>query len=96
LDEQVDEWVEVIVGKVTAVIRCRQCGYINRNEDYGDQRLDTRVFLHCPQCNVNRYHTVIQKIMEVKGLPVPEVDIEAIVEEATKKIEKELKLKEKV
>ncbi len=71
MSEQEDKWVEVRVRKVTAVVKCLICKNLNKNVDYGDMRITGKVLLHCPKCNTNRQHVVVEKIMEVAGMPNP-------------------------
>ena len=78
-------WVELPFQKFIAVIRCRTCGYVGRNEDYDDYRIGSRILLHCPQCNQHRYFTLIQKIAMVDMEDVMKnIDIQAIADEVSK------------
>lgn len=95
MDEQ-DGWEEITVRKTTAVVKCRICEYVGKNEDYGDQRLNTKVLLHCPGCNKPTWHSVMERILEVSGLSEPQVDIDAIVDTVSKAVMKQLKMKETV
>lgn len=74
-----ENWVEVKVRKVTAVVKCLICGSLNKNVDYGDMRIGGKVLLHCNGCNTNRQHLVVEKIMEVSGM-VDMITEEAIVD----------------
>ena len=63
-----NEWGEIRVRKVTAVVKCLICKNLNKNVDYGDMRIGGKVLLHCTGCNQIRQHIVIEKIMEVMGM----------------------------
>ncbi len=64
-----ENWVEIRVRKVTAVVKCLICGKLNKNVDYGDKRITGKVLLHCNGCNTSRQHVVVEKIMEMADLP---------------------------
>ena len=74
-----ENWTEIRVRKVMAVVKCLICGNLNRNEDYGDKRMHGKILIHCTKCNVNRQHVVVEKIMEVAGM-VDQVTEETIVD----------------
>ena len=77
-----ENWVEVRVRKVTAVVKCLICGKLNKNVDYGDLRITGKVLLHCNGCNTNRQHVVVERIMEVIGM-VDLVTEEAVIDMKT-------------
>lgn len=77
-----ENWTEIRVRKVTAVVRCLICGKMNKNVDYGDMRITGKVLIHCNGCNTSRQHVVVEKIMEVIGMPM--IDAGKAVEKITK------------